>query len=139
MSNHEPAVDVLIKYYESLSNDVVVGLGKYFDETVTLISLTGSNVVRGTEELEAVFQNLVDTWKKLGVSRKIQYDRAKFRIEDIQDNVKTIRTRLTNFKETGEVFESWNCMYVMCDSADGWKITLVTFDDKGTENFAAES
>ena len=139
MSNDEQAVDVLIKYYESLSNDVVVGLGKYFDENVTLVSLTGSNVVSGTKNLEAVFENLVDTWKKLGVSRKLQYDRAKFRVEDIQDNVKTIHTRLTNFRDTGEVFETWHCMYVMCESADGWKITLVTFDDKGTENFAKAS
>ena len=139
MSNDEQAVDVLIKYYESLSNDVVVGLSKYFDENVTLVSLTGSNVVSGTKNLEAVFENLVDTWKKLGVSRKIQYDRAKFRVEDIQDNVKTIHTRLTNFRDTGEVFETWNCMYVMCESDGGWKITLVTFDDKGTENFAEAS
>ena len=139
MSNDEQAVDVLVKYYESLSNGVVPGIGKYFDDAVTLISLTGSNVVSGAENIECAFENLLDTWKNLGVSSRIQYDRAQFRVEDVQDNVKTIRTRLTNFKESGEIFETWNCMYVMCETSEGWKITLATFDDKGTESFAEAS
>ncbi len=47
-----------------------------------------------------------------------------------------IRTHLTNFRESGEVFESWNCMYVIVDTENGWKISVATFDDKGTERFA---
>ena len=136
MSSDEQAVDVLVKYYESLCDGVVTGLGKYFDEAVMLISLTGSNVVSGTADIEGVFSNLLSTWKDLGVSWKIKYDRSQFRVEDVQQNVKTIHTHLTNFKQTGEVFESWNCMYVMCKTVEGWRISLITFDDKGTQRFA---
>jgi hypothetical protein len=136
MANQEQAVDVLVNYYEALCVGEVSGISKYFDDTVTLISLTGSNAVSGVTNIEAAFQTLLDTWKKLGVSWKFKYETNKFQIEEIQKNVITIRTPLTNFKETGEVFESWNCMYVFVDTADGWKISLATFDDKGTESFA---
>ena len=136
MSNQDQAVAVLLGYYESIRAGDVRGISRYFDSSVTLISLTGSNVLSGSTHIDAAFETLVETWRALGVSLKIQYDRDEFKIEDIQSNVVMIRTHLTNFRDNGEVFESWNCMYVLVNTEDGWKISVATFDDKGTERFA---
>ena len=136
MINRENAVDVLVNYYEAICAGAVSGISRHFDETVTMISLTGSNAISGPANVDAVFQTLLDTWKNLGVSWKLHYERDQFQIDEVQENVVTIRTRLTNYTESGELFESWNCMYVLVDTDDGWKISLATFDDKGTESFA---
>jgi hypothetical protein len=136
MSDVEDVKAVLVNYYESLSNGVVKGITRNFDETVTAISLAGSTAVTGTVNLENAFNSFLENWLKLGVNCKFQYDPSQFRIEDVQDNVKIVRTRLTNFKENGEIFETWNCMYVLCKKDDGWKISLVTFDDKASAQIA---
>ena len=136
MSDVEDVKTVLVNYYESLSNGVVKGITRNFDETVTAISLAGSTAVTGTANLENAFNSFLENWQKLGVNCKFQYDPSQFRIEDVQDNVKIVRTRLTNFKESGEIFETWNCMYVLCKKDDGWKISLVTFDDKASAQIA---
>ena len=136
MSDVEDVKTVLVNYYESLSNGVVKGITRNFDETVTAISLAGSTAVTGTSNLENAFNSFLDNWQKLGVNSKFQYDPSQFRVEDVQDNVKIVRTRVTNFKESGEIFETWNCMYVLCKKDDGWKISLVTFDDKASAQIA---
>ena len=136
MSDVEDVKTVLVNYYESFSNGVVKGITRNFDETVTAISLAGSTAVTGTANLENAFNSFLENWQKLKVNCKFQYDPSQFRIEDGQDNVKIVRTRLTNFKESGEIFETWNCMYVLCKKDDGWKISLVTFDDKASAQFA---
>jgi hypothetical protein len=72
----------------------------------------------------------------MGLSCKIGYERGQFDVKDVQDNVKIVNTRLTNFKQDGGTFETWNCTYVFCKDDSGWKILLATFDDKGSESFA---
>ncbi len=139
MAEHTEAVEVLLKYYDAISIRSVAGISKYFDSTATLISLTGSNAIAGAENIDAVFANLIETWDKLGVSLKIEYDASQFQVEEIQSNVAIIRTRLTNRRVTGELFESWNCMYVLVHTDVGWKISLATFDDRGTQEFAGTS
>ena len=134
--NHADAVDVLLKYYDAVRTGNVAGINQYFDSTLTAISLSGSNSISGAENIDAVFATLIDTWNNLGVSLKIEYDRNQFQIDTIQPNVVMIRTRLTNYRVTGELFESWNCMYVLVNTEAGWKISLATFDDKGTQEFA---
>ena len=57
----------------------------------------------------------------------------QFSVKDVQDNVKIAQKRLSNFKEDGEVFETWNCTYVLCKIVGGWRIFLATFDDKGVD------
>jgi len=136
MSSREAVTDVLCAYYEALSAGTISGIARFFDDTVTMISLTGSNAVSGVANIEGVFANLLETWKGLGLRSTIGYDRSQFDVRDVQANVKIVQTRLSNFKQNGEVFETWNCTYVLCKSSDGWKISLATFDDKGSERFA---
>ena len=57
-------------------------------------------------------------------------------MKEVQGIVKMVQTRLSNFKEDGEVFETWNCIYVLCKIVGGWRLFLATFDDKGSERFA---
>ena len=139
MPKNTQAVDVILKYYEAICAGNVAGISQYFDTTLTAISLTGSNSITGAENIDAVFTTLIDTWNNLGVSLKIEYDQNQFQVEEIQPNVVMIRTRLTNYRVTGELFESWNCMYVLVNTESGWKISLATFDDKGTQEFADSS
>lgn len=136
MSDVEDVKTVLINYYESLRNGVVQGITRYFDDTVTAISLVGSTAITGTTNLEHAFNSFLENWKKLGVNCKFQYEPSQFRVEDVQDNVKIIRTQLTNFRDNGEIFETWNCLYVLCKKQDGWKISLATFDDKASASIA---
>jgi ketosteroid isomerase-like protein len=68
MANKDKAVNVLVKYYEAICAGAVSGISEYFDDTVTLISLTGSNAVSGSANIEGAFETLLDTWKNLGVS-----------------------------------------------------------------------
>lgn len=139
MAEHAEAVEVLLKYYDAICTRSVAGISQYFDSTVTLISLTGSNAIAGAENIDAAFINLIETWDKLGVNVKIEYDASQFQVAEIQSNVAIIRTRLANRRVTGDLFESWNCLYVLVHTDGGWRISLATFDDKGTQEFPGGS
>jgi hypothetical protein len=122
----------LAAYYDSLTEGAVEGISRFFDETVTLITLAGGSSVNGSKSIENIYRRLVKTWDSNGLSSKIGYSRSQFVSTNVQDNVKIVRTRLTNFTQSGEAFQSWNCTYVLCNRHDGWKITLATSDNETT-------
>ena len=130
--------DLLCAYYDSLTEGNVEGIGRFFDKTVTLITLSGSAFVNGPENIENMYRNIIETWSSKGLSAKIGYDRSQFMTKDVQDNVKIVETRLTNYTQSGEIFQTWNCTYVLCKNVDGWVISLVTSDNRATASVSLD-
>ena len=68
--------------YDSLTEGNVEGIGRFFDKTVTLITLSGSAFVNGPENIENIYRNIIETWSSKGLSSKIGYDRSQFVTKD---------------------------------------------------------
>ena len=130
----EQPEDVLVAYYDALTDSETAGISRFFDSTVTVISLAGSFSVSSPKEIDDLYKTLCDTWIANGLSTKIGYERSQFVTADIQENAKLVHTRLTNYTQNGEAHQSWNCTDVLCKKPVGWKITLATSDNKTTAN-----
>ncbi len=122
--------DVLVAYYESFTRAETKGISRFFDKTFTVITLAGSTFVNGAEAIDNLYRNLCETWVANGLSTRIGYDRSRFETTEVQENAKIVRTRLTNYTQSGERHQSWNCTYALCKSEDGWKILLATSDNQ---------
>jgi len=128
----EQAEDVLVAYYDALTDAKTTSISRFFDSTVTVITLSGSFSVCSPEEIDALYKRLCDTWAANGLSTKIGYDRSHFVTAEIQENAKIVQTRLTNFTKEGKAHQTWDCTYVLCEKPDGWKISLATSNNKTT-------
>ena len=131
MSNDddEAAIEVLCNYYDAISSGSYEAIPPLCSDTFTVISLNGSSLLSTNENIIQAYKNLWTTWKEQGIMRKIGYDRDKFAVIEVQDNVKLIQTRLTNYDQAGLELNCWNCSYVMVREDFTWLISLATTDN----------
>ena len=97
MRDEEAVKDTLCSYYEAVRDQRFDDLPELFDDAMTGISLYGSQTVTGGQAIIELFQNMVANWKEQGISPRMGHDREKFRVIDVQENIKLVQTRLTNF------------------------------------------
>lgn len=126
------AEDLLAAYYDALSAENFAAIPGFFASTVTVVTLAGSTVVTGSDNIEKLYRKLIETWRSNGISPKIGYDRAQFTARAIQGNAEIVQTRLSNYTHAGEIFHNWHCTYVVCRGVDGWRIVLATSDNETT-------
>ena len=67
----EQPEDVLVAYYDALTDSETAGISRFFDSTVTVISLAGSFSVSSPKEIDDLYKTLCDTWIANGLSTKI--------------------------------------------------------------------
>ena len=99
---------------------------------MTGISLYGSQTVVGDQAIVELFQSMVANWKEQGISSRMGHDREQFKVTDVQENIKLVQTRLTNFDFANNRLGSWDCTYVMVKKEDKWSVTLRTSNNKAT-------
>ena len=65
------STEILVKYYDSLTNGDLQSVSECFDVPSKLISLYGVVDISSRQEILTTFANMIDTWKEQRISNKI--------------------------------------------------------------------
>ena len=128
------STEILVKYYDALSNGNLQSVSECFDVPSKLISLYGVVDISSKEEILKTFADMIETWKKQGISNKIGYDKKEFEVSHIQENIDLVKTELTNFDLEGNFLQKWDCTYIVRNDNGRWLISLATTNNKTSKN-----
>ena len=128
------STEILVKYYDGLTNGDLQSVSECFDVPSKLISLYGVVDISSRQEILTTFANMIDTWKEQRISNKIGYDKKEFEISHIQKNIDLVKTELTNFDLEGNFIQKWDCTYIVRNDNARWLISLATSNNKTSKN-----
>ena len=128
------STEILVKYYDALSNVELQSVSECFDVPSKLISLYGVVDISSREEILKTYTDMIETWKKQGISNKIGYDKNEFEVSHIQKNIDLVKTELTNFDLEGNFIQKWDCTYIVRNDNARWLISLATSNNKTSKN-----
>ena len=124
--------DLLIEYYDALSEGEFDKVADCYDLPCKLISLYGGLDCATREEVKNAFVSIHDDWKSKDISPKIGYNPDEFVVKSIQPNIDLAHTVLQNFDLDGRPFQNWNCTYVLRKEQEAWLISLATTNNKAS-------
>tara|TARA_B100001564_G_C20608235_1_gene656282 strand:- start:791 stop:1192 length:402 start_codon:yes stop_codon:yes gene_type:complete len=127
--------DLLVRYYDALSDGNLEIICECFDIPSKIISLYGLVNINSKDDILKTYSNLINSWKEQNISSKVGYDRDAFLVSNIQKNVDLVKTKLTNFDLEGKLLQEWNCTYVIQENNNQWLISLGTTDNRKTISF----
>ena len=96
---------------------------------MTIVTLSGSQTLTGSQEISDLFRKLWTTWSSQGISTEMGYSRDQFVVLPVQANCNLVKTQLTNYDFDGNQLQKWNYTYVMVKEADNWLINAATSDN----------
>ena len=128
------STEILVKYYDALTNGDLKSVSECFDVPSKLISLYGVVDISSREEILKTYTDMIETWKKQGISNKIGYDKNEFEVSHIQKNIDLVKTELTNFDLEGNFIQKWDCTYIVRNDNARWLISLATSNNKTSKN-----
>ena len=128
------STEILVKYYDGLSNGDLQSVSECFDVPSKLISLYGVVDIHSMEEIFKTYADMIETWEKQGISNKIGYDKKEFEVSHIQENIDLVKTELTNFDLEGNFLQKWDCTYVVRNDNGRWLISLATTNNKTSKS-----
>ena len=127
--------DLLVRYYDALSDGNLEIICECFDIPSKIISLYGVVNINSKDDILKTYSDLINSWKKQNISSKVGYDRDAFLVSNIQKKVDLVKTKLTNFDLEGKLLQEWNCTYVIQENNNQWLISLGTTDNRKTISF----
>ena len=89
------SVDRLVEYYNALVEGDWPTLVNCFDLPSKVISLYGVVNFECKEQIQNVYESVLDTWRQNGIAQEFSYKRDTFRVEMIQENINLVQTVLT--------------------------------------------
>ena len=128
------STEILVKYYDALTNGDLQNVSECFDVPSKLISLYGVVDISSREEILKTYTDMIETWKKQGISNKIGYDKNEFEVSHIQKNIDLVKTELTNFDLEGNFIQKWDCTYIVRNYNARWLISLATSNNKTSKS-----
>ncbi len=128
------STEILVKYYDGLTNGDLQNVSECFDVPSKLISLYGVVDISSREEILKTYTDMIETWKKQGISNKIGYDKNEFEVSHIQKNIDLVKTELTNFDLEGNFIQKWDCTYIVRNDNARWLISLATSNNKTSKS-----
>ena len=128
------STETLVKYYDAISNADLQTICGCFDIPSKLISLYGVVNIASEEDIMKTYSDIIETWKPQNISNKIGYDKRKFDVSKIQENIDLVKTKLTNFDLDGNFLLKWDCSYIMRKENDQWLISLATTNNKTSKS-----
>ncbi len=130
MTDDEAVKATLIGYYKAIGAQNFDTISKYFTNSMTIVSLSGSRNLIGKENIADLYRKLWEGWSARGISAEMGYADDEFVILPVQPNCKLAKTQLTNFDVDGNQLQTWNCTYVMVKERNDWLISLATTDNR---------
>ena len=132
MSDDQALKAKLTSYYEAIGSHEFDAIPKYFTPSMTIVTLSGSQNVTGSQEISDLYRNLWTTSSALGISTEMEYSADQFVLLPVQTNCKLAKTQLTNYGFNGDQLQTWNCTYVMVKEGENWLIKLATSDNQAS-------
>jgi len=129
------SVDRLVEYYNALVEGDWPTLVNCFDLPSKVISLYGVVNFECKEQIQNVYESVLDTWRQNGIAQEFSYKRDTFRVEKIQENINLVQTKLTNYDFDGNYLQDFNCSYIIRKEGDNWLISLATSSNKSNTSF----
>ena len=114
------SVDRLVEYYNALIEGDWPTLANCFDLPSKVISLYGVVNFDSKEQIQNVYKSVLDTWRENGIAQEFSYKRDTFRVENIQENLNLVQTKLTNYDFDGDYLQDFNCTYIIRKEDDDW-------------------
>ena len=105
---------------------------------MTIVTLSGSQNVTGSQKISDLYRNLWTTWSAQGISTEMGYSAEQFVVLPVQANCKLAKTQLTNYDFNGKQLQTWNCTYVMVKEGENWLINLVTSDNQASAKWLGQ-
>lgn len=127
--------DLLVRYYDALSDGNLEIICECFDIPSKIISLYGIVNINSKDDILKAYSDLIKSWKEQNISSKVGYDTDSFLVSNIQDNIDLVKTKLTNFDLEGKPLQEWNCTYVIRQNNNQGLISLGTTDNRKTISF----
>tara|TARA_A100001015_G_scaffold13290_1_gene15547 strand:+ start:1574 stop:1975 length:402 start_codon:yes stop_codon:yes gene_type:complete len=124
------STETLVKYYDAISNADLQTICECFDIPSKLISLYGVVNIASEEDIMKTYSDIIETWKPQNISNKIGYDKRKFDVSKIQENIDLVKTRLTNFDLDGNFLLEFDCSYIVRKENYRWLISVGTTNNK---------
>ena len=124
------STETLVKYYDAISNADLQTICECFDIPSKLISLYGVVNIASEEDIMKTYSDIIETWKPQHISNKIGYDKRKFDVSKIQENIDLVKTRLTNFDLDGNFLLEFDCSYIVRKENYRWLISVGTTNNK---------
>ena len=124
------STETLVKYYDAISNADLQTICECFDIPSKLISLYGVVNIASEEDIMKTYSDIIETWKPQNISNKIGYNKRKFDVSKIQENIDLVKTRLTNFDLDGNFLLEFDCSYIVRKENDRWLISVGTTNNK---------
>ena len=128
------STEILVKYYDALSNVELQSVTECFDVPSKLISLYGVVNISSREEILKTYADMIETWQKQGISNKIGYEKEEFEVSHIQENIDLVKTELTNFDLEGNFIQKWDFTYIVRNDNARWLISLATSNNKTSKS-----
>jgi ketosteroid isomerase-like protein len=135
MSDQDAVIATLISYYDAIGAHEFDAIPNYFTNSVTIVTLAGSQSVTGAPQLAGLYRNLWETWSAKGISTEMGYSGEEFVVLPVQSNCKLAKTQLTNYDFDGNQLQTWNCTYVMVKEDGDWLINLATSDNRASADW----
>ena len=127
--------DLLVRYYDALSDGNLEIICECFDIPSKIISLYGIVNINSKDDILKAYSDLIKSWKEQNISSKVGYDTDSFLVSNIQDNIDLVKTKLTNFDLEGKPLQEWNYTYVIRQNNNQGLISLGTTDNRKTISF----
>ena len=135
MLNNRALRATLTSYYEAIGSHEFDAIPKYFTPSMTIVTLSGSQTLTGSQEISDLYRKLRTTWSPQGISTEMGYFPDQFVVLPVQANCNLVKTQLTNYDFDGNQLQSWNCTYVMVKEGDNWLINLATSDNQASSQW----
>ena len=132
MSDDQALRATLTSYYEAIGSHEFDAIPKFFTPSMTIVTLSGSQNVTGSQKISDLYRHLWTTWSAQGISTEMGYSAEQFVVLPVQANCKLAKTQLTNYDFNGNQLQTWYCTYVMVKEGENWLINLVTSDNQAS-------
>ena len=132
MLNNRALRATLTSYYEAIGSHEFDAIPKYFTPSMTIVTLSGSQTLTGSQEISDLYRKLWTTWSSQGISTEMGYSPDQFVVLPVQANCNLVKTQLTNYDFDGNQLQKWNYTYVMVKEADNWLINAATSDNQAS-------
>ena len=135
MSDDQAVKATLTSYYQAIGSHEFGAIPEHFADSMTIVTLSGSQTVTGRGEIADLYRNLWETWSAKGISTEMGYSEDEFVVLPVQANCKLAKTQLSSFDFDGNLLQTWNCTYVMVKDGDNWLISLATSDNEASADW----
>lgn len=128
-------------YYNRFAEDDWPGIVRMFESPALVVSGERRLLLDSSDAVTRMYEGLRAKFIKEGVAG-VSWDRDSLVVYPVHDDLVVARVVLTRFGKTGAPVKTWTCSYTLRHHAGTWLISLITSDERASDqrrNSASQS